>query len=201
MGGIDLLISATMGWWLLLAFAIGTAPARLRPIELEVRVFDGDKEVTTATRITVHRAGERSTPFATMEARDERMAVELPQGIYDVQVVLEADGRVVKIRWAERLVVMPYPDEDGHHLEVVNLQSGFGALQVRRKGIGTPPHVALFTAGEREKEAAARLTGPDYALFVVRIGRYDLRIRASDRQTWYMGIDVPSDRTRLWVIP
>jgi hypothetical protein len=187
--------------WLLLALAIGTAAPALRAIELEVRVFDGEKEVTSETRVTVHRAGERSTAFATMQLREGRMAMDLPQGIYDVQVVQEADGRVVKIRWAERLVVMPYPDEEGHHLEVVNLQSGFGALQVRRKGIGTPPLVAFFVAGERLDEAAPRLTGPDYALFVVPAGRYDLRLRAIDRQTWYMGIDVPADRTRLWLIP
>ena len=26
---------------------------------------------------------------------------------------------------------MPYPDEDGHHLEVINFQNGYGALEVR----------------------------------------------------------------------
>jgi hypothetical protein len=121
-------------------------------------------------------------------------------GIYDVQAIREHDGRVVGIRWAERLVVMNYPDEAGHHLEVVNLDTGFGALQVRTKDAQGVPDVALFAAGERSKEIAPRLTGDDYALFVAPAGNYDLRARKGEREAWHAGLDVPLDRTRLLVV-
>ena len=69
----------------------------------------------------------------------------------------ERDGRVLNIRWANRLVVMAYPDESGHHLEVINFRNGFGALQIRAPG-GGQPDVALYEPGKRDKPAAAPLT-------------------------------------------
>ncbi len=100
------------------------------PLTLEIRVFNGAEEVTPLTRVTVHRAGERGDPLAQTLSADGRVALLVPAGIYDVQAIHERDGRVKNIRWANRLVVMPYPDEQGHHLEVINFKNGFGALQV-----------------------------------------------------------------------
>jgi hypothetical protein len=105
---------------------------------------------------------------------------------------------VVGIRWAERLVVMAYPDEGGRHLEVVNLQAGFGALQVRGASARAAA-LALFAAGVRDKEAAAATAAGAGSLFVVRAGSYDLRVR-NRAERWLTAIDVPADRTRLWVI-
>lgn len=180
----------------ILALALSIQAA---PITLRIRVFDGATEVTAETRIKVFKAGERQTPVA--EGRGSAtMEVAVPQGIYDVQVFHERDGRVVSIRWAERLIVMPYPDEAGKHLEVINFQTGYGALEVRTHE-ETIPDVAIFTAGSRQQEAGRRITGNGYALFVVPAGRYDLRVRAGGEPMWHPDIEVPLDRTRLWIAP
>jgi hypothetical protein len=171
------------------------------PIMLEIRAFDGAEEVTEQTRITVHRAGERTSPVAQIAPREGRLEIQVPPGIYDVQAIRERDGRVAGIKWAERLVVMLYPDEAGHHLEVVNFGSGFGALQVRVKGSGAVPEVAAYAAGARDKDAAPRHAGPGYALFVLPAGSYDLQARVGNRIAWHSGIEVPLDRTRLWLVP
>jgi hypothetical protein len=188
-------------WRLLLALAFAPGPPQAAaPIVLEIRAFDGAAEVSMETRITVHRAGERTSPVAQMTPSDGRLQIEVPPGIYDVQAIRERSGRVVSIRWAERLVVMPYPDEGGRHLEVVNFTNGFGALQVRSGAQGVPD-VAVYLEGTRDKEAGVRLAGAGYALFVLPAGRYDVQVRTGNRPAWHTGIDVPLDRTRLWLLP
>ena len=176
------------------------AAGRPGDLTLELRVFNGTEEVTAHTRLTVHRAGERGDPLKQSTSADGRVLVKVPQGIYDVQAIHERDGRVLNIRWANRLVVMPYPDEDGQHLEVINFKNGFGALQVRGKP-GTLPDVVLYHAGKRDKPAASAVTTSSYALFVVPAATYDLLVRAAGKASWNAGLDVPLDRTRLWVIP
>jgi hypothetical protein len=186
---------------LALALSQTAAPATLT---LEIRVFAAGEDVTTDTRVTVHRAGDRTAALPPAGGHAGRHVFSVPAGIYDAQVVRERDGRVVNIRWAERLIVMPYPDEDGRHLEVVNLTAGYGALQVR-SAPGTPlPELALFAAGDRARHVAVPVPhGADaaYALFVVPAQRYDLRVRAGDRTAWQADLEVPLERTRLWVIP
>jgi hypothetical protein len=95
---------------------------------------------------------------------------------------------------------MPYPDEPGHHLEVINFRNGFGALQIRAAG-GGQPDVALYEPGKRDKPVAAPLTRSTYLLYVVRAGSYDLLARGPARSAWHPAVDVPLDRTRLWVTP
>ena len=185
-----------------LVAALAQAPAA--PLTLEIRVFQGGEEVTAETRVTVHRAGDRNTALAPVQGSDRRHTFTVPAGIYDAQVVREKDGRVLNIRWAERLIVMPYPDEDGKHLEVVNFANGYGALQVRRSGPGSLPDVALFAAGERTSATAMPIAfqrSDPYALFIVPAGRYDIQIKGSERVAWHPDLEVPLDRTRLWVIP
>jgi hypothetical protein len=171
-----------------------------RQLTLELRMFNGVEEVTAQTRATVHRAGDRGDPLRQTTPSDGRTELRLPAGIYDVQAIHERDGRVLNIRWANRLVVMPYPDEPGHHLEVINFRNGFGALQIRAPG-GGQPDVALYEQGKRDKPATAPFAAPGYLLFVVRAGSYDLLARAPGKSTWHAGVDVPLDRTRLWVTP
>jgi hypothetical protein len=186
---------------LMLAFVttLAAQEATAGRLTLELRVFNGAEEVTSHTRIAVQRAGERGDPLMHTSSADGRVQLEVPPGIYDVQAIHERDGRVRNIRWANRLVVMPYPDERGHHLEVINFKNGFGALQIRGAASGQPD-VALFEAGKREKPAATPLVGPAYVLFVVHAGLYDLRARVAGQANWYHGIEVPLDRTRLWVV-
>jgi hypothetical protein len=172
-------------------------------LALEIRTFVGAEEVTGETRISIHRAGERSEPIARAHAQDGRHVFHVAPGIYDAQVVRERDGRVVNIRWAERLVVMPYPDEDGRHLEVVNFTNGYGALQVRSPRGDPMPEIGIYAAGERSRPATTRVAGGsgEYALFVLPVGRYDIQVRSATRPTWHTDIEVPLDRTRLWLIP
>jgi hypothetical protein len=182
--------------WLLAVALTLASPATL---SLRIRVFSGSEDVSDETRVTVFKAGERQSAVA--ESRPG-MALDasVEPGSYDAQAIRERDGRVVAIKWAERLLVMPYPDEAGRHLEVINLQNGFGALEVRGREPGTPD-VAIFATGSRQQEAARLASGPDYALFVVPAGRYDLRVRHDGQTTWHPDIEVPLDRTRFWVMP
>ena len=191
-----------------LALALVTAlavqdpsPGPEKPLTLELRTFNGSEEVTAHTRATVHRAGDRGEPLTHASPANGRIERTLPAGIYDVQAIHERDGRVLNIRWANRLVLMAYPDEAGQHLEVINFKNGFGALQIRAPA-GDRPDVALYEAGKREKPAATPLTSSSaYLLFVVRAGSYDLLMRASGKSSWHTNVEVPLDRTRFWVTP
>jgi hypothetical protein len=182
--------------WLL---AIALTMPQPATVSLRIRVFSGSEDVSGETRVTVFKAGDRQSHVA--ESRPG-MALDasVAPGTYDAQAIRERDGRVVAIKWAERLLVMPYPDEAGRHLEVINLQNGFGALEVRGREPGTPD-VAIYATGSRQQEAARLSGGPDYALFVVPAGRYDLRVRRDGQTTWHSNIEVPLDRTRFWLLP
>jgi hypothetical protein len=169
-------------------------------VTLELRVFNAAEEVTSHVRATIHRGGDRGEPVAHRNPAESPLELNVPEGIYDVQVFLERDGKVLNIRWANRLVVMRYPDEGGRHLEVVNFQSGFGALQVRGDE-GPLPDVSIYPAGRRDRVAAQPVAGPDYLLFVVQSGVYDLQTRVSGKTAWHSAVEVPLDRTRFWVIP
>lgn len=190
-----------------LALALVTAlaaqdPAAVpaQPLTLELRVFNGTEEVTAQTRTTLHRPGDHGQPMLQASPGGGRVQFQVPAGIYDLQVIYEREGRVLDIRWANRLVVMPYPDEQGHHLEVVNFKSGYGALQVRDPATRRP-EAAIYEPGNRDKPAAAPIMTPTYVLFVVRAGVYDVLSRRSGKSTWHVAIDVPVDRTRLWIAP
>ena len=167
---------------------------------LEIRVFSGHEEVTRQTRITIHKAGERNNalPHPTTQG-DGAVELLVPAGIYDLQAIHERDGRVLDIRWANRLVVMPYPDEEGRHLEVINFRNGFGALQVRVDD-GPAPDVTIFEGSKRDKPAGTPLAGTRYTLFVVPAGIYDVQVRKGPKVTWMTGVEVPLDRTRLSII-
>lgn len=184
-----------------LAIALGTRPQTPPALALEIRVFSGAEEVSSQTRVTVHRAGERGQALAQLPAGSARLLLQVPPGLYDVQAIRERDGRVVNIRWAERLVVMPYPDEAGRHLEVINFRNGFGALQIRGRDVTTTPSAAIYASGIRTHEAAAPATGTGYLLFVIPAGTYDLQVRSGADPQWHAGIEVPLDRTRLWLVP
>jgi hypothetical protein len=170
------------------------------PITLELRVFNGPEDVTSQTRISVHRAGDHTTPIAQLRAGASTLSVDVPAGLYDVQAIRERDGRVLSIRWAQRLVVMPYPDEAGKHLEVINFQNGFGALQVRGRS-GPPAEAGIYRAGEHTSPVVEAIAGPGYLLFVAPAGAYDLQTRGEAGPVWHTALEVPLDRTRLWIVP
>lgn len=160
-------------------------------IALHIRVFDGAEDVTSQARLAVFKGGDRQSPIPAANG-----VYTVASGSYDVQVIREQEGKVTGIRWAEGLVVQPYREEAGQHLEVINLQSGYGALEVRGKG-SRAPDAGLFAKGAHDKEVAHRIDGDGYALFVVPAGVYDLRLTGAGETSWHPGIEVPADRTRF----
>lgn len=186
----------------LLVCALLVAPPATELLTLEIRVFAGTEDVTGETRVTVHRAGERGQPVGQVAAIEPRVLLKVPPGIYDVQTVREREGRVLAIRWAQRLVVMPYPDEAGHHLEVINFTTGFGALQIRPQAdrAAAAPGVALFSEGSHDQPIAAA-PGDGYTLYVVPAGLYDIQVTRNNRSIRHKAVEVPLDRTRLWIVP
>lgn len=184
-----------------LAGPLGGRPLQTEPLVLELRVFLGAQDVTSDTRVTLHRAGERTSPVAQSAPGSGRLEFKVPSGIYDAQAIREVDGKVANIRWAERLVVMPYPDEGGHHLEVVNFTNGFGALQIRNSRSTPLSGVSLYKAGQHDRPAATPVDADGYSLFVVPSGRYDVQVGSGTKATWHTDVEVPLDRTRLWLVP
>lgn len=185
---------------LALAVLLSAGASDASELVLELRIFNGPAEVTEHTRVTVHRAGDRARPLVQASGAQGPIELRVPEGIYDVQAIEEREGQVVSIQWAHRLVVMPYPDEKGRHLEVLNFKSGFGALQVRVRD-GELPEVNLHSGASRDRIAGIPLKGPGYTLFVVPAGVYDLTIKRADRTTRHTDVEVPRDRTRLWLVP
>jgi hypothetical protein len=174
-------------------------PAPATPVVAEFRVFAGTEEISATTRLRIMPTGARSeaSPVGGPPLR-----VTVPPGIYDVQALRMRPEGIVGIKWAERLVVMHYPDEGGRHLEVINFEPGYGALQLRASKAPLAGYdIAVFAAGEREAEAAAAVEGDDYRLFILEAGRYDVRVRRagdpSQETHWILDVEVPADRTRL----
>ncbi len=172
------------------------------PLQAEFRVFDGTVEVTSSTRLRIRTSGA-ADGGRTVDAGDGPF--DLTPGIYDVQAVRQDAGQVVSVRWAERLVIMPYPDEGGRHLEVINFTDGFGAMQLRwADGQAPDPagtSVTVSNAGERDPIPSPALRGLGYLLLVLRAGTYDVRvIEDGHAQVTLTGVDVPADRTRVKAI-
>ena len=132
-------------------------------------------------------------------------AIDLTPGIYDVQAVREDAGQVVSVRWAERLVIMPYPDEGGRHLEVINFTNGYGAIQLRwAEGQAPDPAgtaVTVSRTGERDPIPSPALRGLGYLLLVLPTGTYDVSVTEDGHAPVTLtAIDLPADRTRVKVI-
>lgn len=176
--------------------------ARSESIRTEFRVFDGTSEVSAETRLRVRPSGSTETGRVVEGAT---LAANLPPGIYDVQAVRQRSGEVISVRWAEKLVVMDYPDEGGRHLEVINFASEHGALQLRWPEGDTPDPAAIVVTATRQGDsrptAARPLHGSGYALLVVPAGVYDIRITRPGRDPLVMAsVEVPADRTRMKIV-
>jgi hypothetical protein len=139
------------------------------PVSVEFRVFAGTEEITATTRLRIMPTGTREHPVTVSEAK--RLLTAVAPGVYDVQALRMRSEGIVAIRWDERLVVMHYPDEAGRHLQVINFQDGYGALQLRaaKRSIATY-EVVVFPSGDR-LTAIEPIQGEDYRLFVLKAGR------------------------------
>jgi hypothetical protein len=185
---------------LMLGLAIASTTAQpAQAVTVRIHVFNGPVEVTKHTRLAVHRAGDRSEPVVRTDGGVAQVEMQLPAGLYDVQATHVDGRRVLTIQWALRLVVMPYPDEHGRHLEVINLQNSYGALEIRAN-TGRLPATGVYRLGDRQTALAPSVTESDFLLYVLPAGAYDLRTGSGDRASWKVGIDVPAGRTRLYVV-
>jgi hypothetical protein len=186
-------------------FAFLLLAAQDTPVNVEFRVFAGIEEITASTRLRIMPTGSRDAPLTVSEGK--RLLATIAPAIYDVQALRLRSGGIVAIRWAERLVVMHYPDEAGQHLEVINFDEGYGALQLRAaRGPITAYDVTVFPAGDRTTPAGEPVDGDGYRLFVLQAGRYDIRVRpagtrAEDEEPrWLLHIEVPANRTRMKIL-
>lgn len=187
---------------LLLTAALHAQPQEMAsPVTAEFRVFAARDEITAQTRLRVMPTGRRDE---TTDISGRRLTATLPAGIYDVQAFRTRQNAVVGIKWAERLVIMHYPDEGGRHLEVINFETGFGALQLRAEAAPIADYdVTVFPSGERGAAAGVPFRGEDYVLYILEAGRYDIRVRRagtpddSGATDWLLNVEVPADRTRL----
>jgi hypothetical protein len=181
--------------------AMPQAPPAGAPLQLEIRVFDGLDEITADAVVKVYPAGRRDTPALPAAGRSPRgHRFELTPGTYDVQAAHKRPNQPLAVRWAERLSVMRYPDEEGRHLEVINLRPGFGALQVRVDGAPARLDVSAFTPGQRQQPVGRSVTAAGYVLLVAPAGSYDIRVQLGGAETWWLGLELPLDRTRMRAI-
>ncbi len=177
------------------------AGAQSAPVELLVRVFNGLDEITAQCQIAVYTADTRDAPLVPDLRPGTGHHVEVEPGLYDLQITWRGPGDTVAIEWAEHLSVLRYPDEGGHHVEVVNLQSVFGALLVR------PPvawletdrdwRVSAFLHGGVGRAGFEPVDGTDYRLFILPAGRYDLVAELGSTELTVTDVEVPPQRTRL----
>ena len=121
-------MTATFLLWL--AVVTGGVMQATQPLSLHVRVFRGQAEVTKETLVTVFPLGVRINGQAAPLAGNERR-LPLAAGQYDLQLVQEQDGKVNGIAWTTLRLLVDYPGEGGHHLEVLNFEKEWGALEVR----------------------------------------------------------------------
>src|SRR5918999_2333582 len=84
-------------------------------VRAEFRIFSGTEEITSSTRLRIMPTGKRDQPTSVRESAT--LVAQLTPGIYDVQALHVRQASIVGIHWAERLVLMYYPDEGGRHLE------------------------------------------------------------------------------------
>jgi hypothetical protein len=164
-------------------------------ITCEFRVFDGGDEISRETRVVVYPSGRRENGVRI----DARGRARLDAGLYDVQAIRERNGQVAGIRWLEHLLIVRYPDEEDFHLEIINFNTRYGALELKQVD-RTEYDAAAFAPGDHARPVATALPGAGYLLLVVPAGRYDVRVRAKSAkavETWLPGIDVPAGRTRL----
>lgn len=182
----------------LLTMALGaqSSPASLA---LDVRVFRGATEVTRETAVTVYAAGSRAngTP-APLVASGERQ-LPLAAGQYDLQLVQHRDGTVGSIAWTTLRLLVAYPNEKGRHLEVLNFDKTWGALQLREEATDAsgPPAWSARLLRKDGSEAARGVTGNGYQVLVAPAGTYDVAIEGPRGPIRLQGVEIKPNLTYL----
>jgi hypothetical protein len=187
----------------LVAVSASTQELGSGKVRLQLRVFEGGEDITPDAKLQLYPRGQRTGDIPMTLGPDQAFEAEVPTGFYDVQIVKERrGGQVGALRWIENILVQRYPDEAGRHLQVLNLNPQFGALQIRPATSDVASArgwsaVAVAPGDAAREVAKARSIGDDL-LMVLPAGRYDIKVNLSDRTTtWIRDIDIPVERTRL----
>jgi len=189
-------MTATFLLWL--AVVTGGLMQAAPPLSLHVRVFRGQAEVTKDTTVTVFPAGQRinGRQLAQAPESSERQ-LPLAAGQYDLQLVQHQDGKVSGIAWTTLRLLVDYPGEAGHHLEVLNFEKDWGALEVRPDG----PHQSGPTAWRARlqrkdgTEVAQGVAGEGYQVVVAPAGTYDLVIEGGASPVRVPDVEVKANLT------
>ena len=183
-------------------FGAGQSTAQTSgPVDLVVRVFDGLQDITGECDVAVYPTGERDTVHAPDGHDDSGHHLEVAPGFYDVQVSWRDATGAVTIDRVRHLPVLRYPDDGPYHLEIVNVQSSFGALLVRPPAEREAPeqrwHVSAFLDGALGRAGFEPVHGAQRHLFILPADRYDIVARQGATELHLGDIDVPAGRTRL----
>ena len=164
----------------LAALLVGVQPAP--DLALDVRVFRGATDVTAGTNVTVFKAGNRTSGKPIPEVAGGQRRIPLPAGQYDLQLVQQQDGKVIGIAWTSLRLLVDYPGEYQRHLEVLNFEKGWGALQIRQAGQPESSKVDWSARLLRAdgSEAARGVTGEGYQVLVAPTGTYMVEVTRPD---------------------
>jgi hypothetical protein len=169
-------------------------------LSLDVRVFKGVQEVTRETAVSIFDTGSRQNSRRIPLGTSGERQIMLSPGQYDLQLVQHDEGRVLGVRWTSLRLLVAYPNEHGRHLEVLNLQPGYGALQIRQAGALETGHVnwdaTLRPAGGGEAVSPVQ-QGDGYLLFVGRPGTYDVEVRTASGTRWIRNAEIHAEQTFL----
>jgi hypothetical protein len=191
------LIGMTATFLLWLAVVAGGLMQAATPLSLHVRVFRGHAEVTRDTAVTVYPAGARiNGQVAPIVAGGERR-LPLAAGQYDLQLVQHDDGKVSRIAWTTLRLLVDYPGEAGHHLEVLNFEKDWGALEVRAGGPHQSGPVAWRARlqGKDGTDVASGEAGDGYQIVVAPAGTYDLVIEGGAGPVRIENVEVKANLT------
>ena len=168
------------------------------PLSLHVRVFRGQAEVTQDTTVTVFPAGQRinGRQLAKTAESSERQ-LPLAAGQYDLQLVQHEDGKVNGIAWTTLRLLVEYPGEAGHHLEVLNFEKDWGALEVRPGGPHQSGPVSWRARLVRKDgtDVSRGVDGEGYQLVVAPAGTYDLVIEGGATPVRVQDVEVKANLT------
>jgi hypothetical protein len=189
-------MTATILLWLAVV-ASGVIQA-VPPLSLHVRVFRGQAEVTRDTTVTVFPAGQRTNgrQLAQTPESSERQ-LPLAAGQYDLQLVQHEDGKVSGIAWTTLRLLVDYPGEAGHHLEVLNFEKDWGALEVRPGGPHQTGPVAWRARLQRKdgSDVSQGVAGNGYQIVVAPAGTYDLVIEGGSSPVRVQDVQVKANLT------
>lgn len=182
-------------WFAALSF-VQSAP----PLALDVRVFRGATEVTRDTNVTVYPAGNRSGGKRLAQGTSGERQIPLPAGHYDIQLVQQTGGKVTGISWTSLRLLVDYPGEHQRHLEVINFEKGWGALQIRQAG---PREDATVGWSARllkpdGTEFGRGVPGDGYQVLVAPAGSYTIEVTRADGSKTRLGnVEVLENLTYL----